>query len=120
MLGSPIQRDSSEKQFRGTVQTLSPGARYLCSAQFRLGSGFGYNRTMDINEKLDACGLTCPLPLLKAKQLLNKMEAGLVLEVVCTDPGSVRDFEVFASQSGNELLGQEETDGQYTHWIRKA
>lgn len=75
---------------------------------------------MESNEKLDACGLTCPLPLLKAKQVLNKMNTGLVLEVVCTDPGSVRDFEVFARQSGNELLDQKELDGQYTHWLRKA
>jgi TusA-related sulfurtransferase len=43
-----------------------------------------------------------------------------VLEVVCTDPGSVRDFEVFAKQSGNELLRQEESDGQYTHWLKKG
>jgi len=75
---------------------------------------------MDIDQKLDACGLTCPLPLLKAKQALNRLDAGLVLEVVSTDPGSVRDFEVFAKQSGNELLGQEESDGQYTHWLKKA
>lgn len=75
---------------------------------------------MDIDQKLDACGLTCPLPLLKAKQTLNKMDSGLVLEVVCTDPGSVRDFEVFAKQSGHELLRQDEDGGQYTHWLKKA
>jgi TusA-related sulfurtransferase len=75
---------------------------------------------MKVDQKLDACGLTCPLPLLKAKQALNKLEAGLVLEVVCTDPGSVRDFEVFAKQSGHALLKQDETDGQYTHWLRKS
>ncbi|MDA0978967.1 MAG: sulfurtransferase TusA family protein [Proteobacteria bacterium] len=75
---------------------------------------------METNEKLDACGLTCPLPLLKAKQALNRLESGTVLEIVCTDPGSVRDFEVFAKQSGNELLKQEESDGQYTHWLRKG
>ncbi len=81
-----------------------------------------YNDVMDlqIDEKLDACGLTCPLPLLKAKQALNKLDSGLVLEVVCTDPGSMRDFEVFASQSGNELVGQKEADGEYWHWLRKA
>ena len=77
-------------------------------------------RPMNVDETLDACGLTCPLPLLKAKQRLNAMESGLVLQVICTDAGSVRDFEVFASQSGNELLRQEEADGQYTHWLRKA
>ncbi|MBO6700887.1 MAG: sulfurtransferase TusA family protein [Pseudomonadales bacterium] len=77
-------------------------------------------RAMDSDQKVDACGLTCPLPLLKAKQTLNKMDSGLVLEVICTDPGSVRDFQVFAKQSGNELLRQEEESGQYTHWLRKA
>ena len=75
---------------------------------------------MDIEQKLDTCGLTCPLPLLKAKQALNRLGSGLVLEVVCTDPGSVRDFAVFAKQSGNELLRQEESGGQYTHWLKKA
>ena len=75
---------------------------------------------MQIDQKLDACGLTCPLPLLKAKKTLNRMDSGLVLEVVCTDPGSVRDFEVFARQSGHELLRQKEDDGQYTHWLRKV
>lgn len=69
---------------------------------------------------LDASGLTCPLPLLKAKQALNRLAAGTILEVRCTDPGSVRDFEVFASQSGNALLHQVEADGTYTHWVQKA
>jgi tRNA 2-thiouridine synthesizing protein A len=64
---------------------------------------------MNIDQKLDACGLTCPLPLLKAKQALNRL-----------DPGSVRDFEVFAKQSGNELLRQEESGGRYTYWLKKA
>ena len=77
-------------------------------------------RRMDIDQKLDASGLTCPLPLLKAKQALNALPSGQVLEVVCTDPGSVRDFEVFANQSGNELLRQEDDNGQYTHWLKKA
>ena len=75
---------------------------------------------MQIDEKLDARGLTCPLPLLKAKQALNRLESGRVLEVICTDAGSVRDFEVFAQQSGNELLRQESSDGEYTHWLKKA
>ena len=74
----------------------------------------------EVDEKIDASGLTCPLPLLKAKQALNVMESGLVLEVVCTDPGSVRDFEVFSNQSGNELLESNELDGIYSYWLRKA
>lgn len=75
---------------------------------------------MDVDEILDARGLTCPLPLLKAKQALNKLDSGTVLEVICTDAGSVRDFEVFAKQSGNELLKQQDEGGEYTHWLRKA
>ena len=73
-----------------------------------------------VDKTLDASGLTCPLPLLKAKQALNGMEGGKVLEVVCTDPGSVRDFAVFSEQSGNELLKSDETAGRYTYWLRKA
>ena len=75
---------------------------------------------MEINERVDACGLECPLPLLKAKQALNKIEPGHVLEVVCNDPGSVRDFAAFAKQSGNELLRQETAAGRYSHWLKKA
>ena len=75
---------------------------------------------MEIDETVDACGLDCPLPLLKAKQALNKLESGLVLEVICNDPGAMRDFAAFARQSGNQLLRQEESDGQYTHWLKKA
>ena len=75
---------------------------------------------MDVDKILDVCGLACPLPLLRAKQELNVLESGLLLQVVCTDPGSVRDFEVFAKQSGNQLLRQEENDGVYSHWLRRV
>lgn len=77
------------------------------------------NQDVAVAETLDASGLTCPLPLLKAKQALNRLDSGHVLEVICTDPGSVRDFQVFADQSGNELLRSEESDGTYTYWVRK-
>jgi tRNA 2-thiouridine synthesizing protein A len=76
--------------------------------------------SLTVNESLDACGLTCPLPLLKAKQALNRMEPGHVLYVICTDPGSVRDFEVFARQSGNELVRSREDEGQFAYWLRKT
>lgn len=72
-----------------------------------------------VDEKLDACGLNCPLPLLKAKQALNRLAPGSVLEVVCTDPGSVRDFEVFTEQSGHELLRSLEEGGTYYYWLKK-
>ena len=75
---------------------------------------------MTVHDNLDACGLTCPLPLLKAKQALNKLDSGQVLAIVCTDPGSVRDFKVFSDQSGHELLSSRESDGKYYYELRKA
>lgn len=73
----------------------------------------------DINVFLDAAGLDCPLPLLKAKQALNRMASGEVLEVVATDVGSVRDFDVFAKQSGNTLLLSEDNAGSYRYLLKK-
>lgn len=71
------------------------------------------------DQKLDASGLTCPLPLLKAKQALNGMESGKILNVICTDSGSVRDFQVFCQQSGNQLLHSDEENGTYIYYVRK-
>lgn len=71
-------------------------------------------------ETLDACGLACPLPLLKAKQALNKLNSGDILKIVCTDAGSVRDFDVFAKQSGNGLLASEQAGETYSYWLQKA
>jgi len=69
---------------------------------------------------LDACGLSCPLPLLKAKQGLNKLQSGQILSVVCTDAGSVRDFKVFCEQSRNHLLESRESEGKYYYRLQKA
>ena len=69
--------------------------------------------------ELDATGLLCPMPLLKAKRALNAMDSGQRLRVTATDQGSVRDFEVFASQSGHRLLASEESDGVFTHLLEK-
>ncbi len=76
----------------------------------------------DLNpdEYLDARELTCPMPLLKAKQALNALSAGMVLEVLATDAGSVEDFAVFARRSGNTLLHSSEVDGVFRYLIRKA
>ena len=68
---------------------------------------------------LDVKGLNCPMPLLKAKKTLNEMAPAEVLRVFATDPGSVRDFEVFARQSGNELLESGEEAGVYTYLLKK-
>lgn len=70
--------------------------------------------------ELDLSGLTCPLPLLKTKQSLNKMTTGQVVKVIATDPGSERDFQVFAEQSGNRLLEFEKADSRFVYWIRKS
>lgn len=73
----------------------------------------------DAPAELDACGLQCPMPLLKAKRALNALAGGERLRVVATDPGSVRDFEVFAAQSGNRLLESREEDGRYHYLFEK-
>ena len=73
---------------------------------------------MDLVE-VDATGLACPMPLLKAKRALNTMQAGQRLRVLATDQGSVRDFRVFAEQSGHLLLESDEADGVYRYLIEK-
>ena len=74
---------------------------------------------LNIDVELDLSGLTCPLPLLKTKQALNKLEAGKVVKVVATDPGSERDFHVFADQSGTLLLDFQKRDGEFHYWLQK-
>lgn len=70
--------------------------------------------------EVDARGLNCPLPLLKAKQALNALQSGDELSVLATDPGSVRDFRVFAEQAGHELLESSQQDGLYRYRLRKG
>ena len=70
--------------------------------------------------ELDASGLNCPLPLLKAKLELNKMASGAVLKVTATDAGSQRDFRTFAKLAGHTLLHEEDVAGVYRYWLRKA
>lgn len=72
----------------------------------------------DISEILDASGLSCPLPLLKAKQALNHMSAGEVLKVIATDAGSVRDFRVYAENSDHELLESFTEGERFIHIIK--
>jgi tRNA 2-thiouridine synthesizing protein A len=70
--------------------------------------------------ELDARGLNCPLPILRAKKSLAGLAAGQVLHIVATDPGSVKDFEAFCKQTGNALVSSGESGGTYTFEIRKA
>ena len=72
------------------------------------------------DQTLDAKGLNCPLPILKARKALKEVPAGGTLEILATDPGSVADFEAFCRQTGNELLEHSEDDGVYRFLIKKA
>ena len=74
---------------------------------------------MNFDKELDARGLNCPLPILKAKKALTDMSSGQVLRIVATDPGSVKDFEAFARQTGNPLLSQAATTSEFTFFLRK-
>lgn len=69
--------------------------------------------------EVDAMGLACPMPLLKAKRALNAMRPGQRLRVLATDQGTVRDFRVFAEQSGHQLLASDEAEGIYTYLLEK-
>lgn len=73
-----------------------------------------------VDERLDCCGLRCPLPLLRTKQALHKMAAGGVLEVMATDAGAQRDIPAFVKLSSHRLLGKVEQDGQFLFWIEKG
>jgi tRNA 2-thiouridine synthesizing protein A len=72
------------------------------------------------DQVLDAKGLNCPLPILKAKKALSGLPIGGTLEVLATDPGSVKDFEAFCRTTGNELLEQSEADGTFRFVLRHA
>jgi tRNA 2-thiouridine synthesizing protein A len=75
---------------------------------------------MKANATLDAKGLACPMPVVKARLEIDKLGAGQVLEVLATDPGSVSDFENFAKMTGHELLESNEDAGVYRYLIRKG
>ena len=74
----------------------------------------------DYDATLDATGLNCPLPILRAKKAISALQGGQTLKVIATDPGSVKDFEAFCKQTGNELLSSGEEDGKFMFMIRKA
>ena len=74
---------------------------------------------MDIGKELDTRGLNCPLPILKAKKALTDMASGELLRVVSSDPGSTRDFQAFARQTGNELVEQTSVGNDFVHVLRR-
>ncbi|MCM8596178.1 sulfurtransferase TusA family protein [Accumulibacter sp.] len=74
---------------------------------------------MHFDRELDVRGLNCPLPILRTKKALSEMAPGEVLHVLATDPGSVRDFEAFARQTGNELLSSAETNRVFEYFLKR-
>ena len=74
---------------------------------------------MDFDKELDARGLSCPLPILKTKKSLNEIASGQVLKVVATDPGSVKDFDAFANQTGHTLLSSTQQDKEFIFYMKK-
>ena len=74
----------------------------------------------NFDQELDARGLNCPLPILRAKKTLSAMTTGEILKIMATDPGSVKDFEAFAKQTGNELLDSSEVEGEFHFTLKKS
>ena len=74
---------------------------------------------MNFDKELDARGLNCPLPILRAKKALNDMQSGQVLKILATDPGSVKDFQAFSKQTGNELLSHGEANKEFTFFMKR-
>ncbi|HSV47561.1 MAG TPA: sulfurtransferase TusA family protein [Ramlibacter sp.] len=74
---------------------------------------------MNIDKEIDTRGLNCPLPILKAKKALTDMRSGQLLKVIATDAGSVRDFQAFAKQTGNDLVDQQTLESEYIHVLRR-
>lgn len=74
---------------------------------------------MQFDKELDARGLNCPLPILRAKKSLTDMQSGQVLRILATDPGSVKDFQAFAKQTGNELLSSNEENKEFTFFMKR-
>jgi len=76
-------------------------------------------KNMDFDKDLDVRGLNCPLPILRAKKALATMSGGQVLRILATDRGSVKDFEMFSKQTGNELLASNENDQEFEFYIKR-
>ncbi|MFN5511626.1 MAG: sulfurtransferase TusA family protein [Burkholderiales bacterium] len=82
-------------------------------------SGNDANGRPAVDLEVDASGLNCPLPILKAKKALAALASGQTLKLVSTDPGSVRDFEAFARQTGNTLIAQHEQGAGWAFYLRR-
>jgi tRNA 2-thiouridine synthesizing protein A len=75
--------------------------------------------SLQIAQTLDARGLSCPLPIVKTAQAMKALASGQLLEVLATDPGSVKDFAAWSKSTGNELVEQSADGGVYRFVLRK-
>ncbi|WP_459826403.1 sulfurtransferase TusA family protein [Hydrogenophilus islandicus] len=75
---------------------------------------------MNFDQELDARGLNCPMPIVKTKKTLSGMASGQILKVIATDPGSVKDMEAFAKQTGNQLVESGQEGNAYVFYLKKA
>jgi tRNA 2-thiouridine synthesizing protein A len=91
----------------------------MFAALLRRRAGEAMEQAVQIDREVDARGLNCPLPILRTKKALNDMNSGQVLRILATDPASVRDFQAFSKQTGNELLQHEEHDGVFSFLLRR-
>jgi len=78
------------------------------------------NNDQSVKKTLDARGLFCPMPIVKTNQAITEMKTGEVIKVLCTDPGSKRDFESWCKKTGNKLLQTSEEGGVFTYIIQKG
>jgi len=72
----------------------------------------------EFDAELDACNMACPLPILKAKKAVSTLNAGQTIKITATDPGSMKDFSAFCTQTGHELVSSAESDGIFTYFIK--
>ncbi len=77
------------------------------------------NYIVEFDEELDTSGLNCPMPILKAKKAISSLSAGQILRVISTDPGSLKDFQAFAKQTGHELLEAREDNSIFFYLLKK-
>jgi tRNA 2-thiouridine synthesizing protein A len=75
---------------------------------------------LQVDLEVDARGLNCPLPILRAKKGINTLNTGQVLQIIATDPGSVKDLEAFCKQTGNQMLESSQQNGEYHFKLRKG
>ncbi len=74
---------------------------------------------MNFDKELDTRGMNCPLPILKTKKALTDLTTGQILKIISTDPGSVKDMQAFANQTGNTLVSSSEEKGEFIFLMQK-